>query len=323
MKATCTAELFAPIQEGLAVVETRLREAPAGQHAALAAATEHLLKAGGKRIRPALCLLSAGIFGADPERSVSLAAAIEMLHTATLIHDDLVDGALMRRGVPTLSAERAPDVVVLMGDYLFARAAGLLAETDDLRILQLSAGTLMTIINGEIQQKYARGHISREDYYERIYAKTAALFVLCAEAAAILGSADQADQEALAEFGRAVGMAYQIVDDVLDFVGTPDQTGKPAGSDLRQGLFTLPAIYYCESHPDDPDMRALLQGRGQEDGVIPQVVSAVRASGAIEAALSEAHAFAARAQLTLANIPDSPYATALSALAHYVVDRDM
>lgn len=315
--------LFAPVREGLRAVEVRLRQVVDDQHDALTQATAHLLNAGGKRIRPAISLLTAAIFDADFNHAVSLAAAVELLHTATLVHDDLIDGALLRRGIPTLNAEWSPDATVLTGDYLFARAAGLAAQTKDVRVIDMFAQTLMVIVNGEIKQKFSKGQVDRDSYYERIYAKTAAMFVLSTKAAAILGGANEASVGALGEFGRQVGMAFQIVDDVLDFVGTPDQIGKPVGSDLRQGLFTLPAIYYVEAHPDDRDMNALLSGNAGDRDIIPRVVAAVRASGAVDRTLQEARTFASRAQLALARLPDSVHVATLSAISHFIVDRKL
>jgi geranylgeranyl pyrophosphate synthase len=321
MSAIPIGEILAPVQNGLAAVEARLREVTAGQHRALTVATERLLDAGGKRIRPAIALLAASIFSADPARAVSLAAAVEMLHTATLVHDDLIDGARLRRGTPTLNADWRPSATVLAGDYLFARAASLVAQTEDSRIHYLFARTLMIIVNGEIGQQFpSRGPLSRADYYERIFAKTGALFVLSAEAAARLGQADANGLEALCTFGREVGMAYQIVDDILDFAGTPEQLGKPSGSDLRQGLVTLPTICYWEAHPDDPRLRALLQGNGTH-AVDKGLVAAVRASGALDEAAQEARQFAARGRQALERLPDSVYVAALAALCEYVVDR--
>jgi geranylgeranyl pyrophosphate synthase len=324
MRTITTAELFAPVQRELAAVEARLRQAVQDQHSSLTAATERLLNAGGKRIRPAICLMTASIFEADPERSISLAAAVEMMHTATLVHDDLIDGAALRRGVPTLNADWPADAIVLAGDYLFARAASLIAQTNHPRLIELFAQTLMIVVNGEIKQRFSgRGCINRDDYYERIYAKTAAMFVLTTEAPATLGEADPSSLEALSEFGRQVGIAFQIVDDALDFVGTPDQIGKPVGSDLRQGLFTLPAIYYVQAHPDDPDVRALLNGNAREPGTISRVVEAVCTSGAVDEALREARTFVAQSQRELEKLPPSPKVAALSAVSQYIVDRNL
>ncbi len=322
MRAALPAELIAPVREELAAVEARLHEAARGQHAALTAATGRLLNAGGKRIRPAVCLLAAGLVGADRRRCVALAAGIEMMHTATLVHDDLIDEATLRRGLPTLNADWPTDGIVLAGDYIFARAAGLIAQTDDPRVVDMFAQTLIVIVNGEIRQRFAgRGRIDRAGYFERIYAKTAALFVLATQAAGVLGGADPASLEALGEFGRQIGMAFQIVDDALDLAGTPEQIGKPVGSDLRQGLFTLPVIQYAQTHPGDPDVEALLGG-SRDPARVGRVIEAVRASGAAGAARQEARALAARGELALRRFPPSPYAAALAALARYLVDRE-
>jgi geranylgeranyl pyrophosphate synthase len=320
---TTSAELFAPVQEELAAVEARLREAAQDQHDALTAATARLLSSGGKRIRPAMSLLTASVFEADLDLAVSLASAVEMLHTATLVHDDLIDGSLLRRGVPTLNATWSPDLAVLMGDYLFARAAGLVAQTNNLRIINLFANTLRVIVNGEVKQKFSQGSVDLDDYYERIYAKTAAMFVLATRAAALLGQADEVSLEAISAFGRHVGLAFQIVDDVLDFVGSPDHVGKPVGNDLRQGLFTLPAIYYVQSHPHDPDMHALLNGSARDDDVVMRAVAAVCESDAIAAALQEARELVVQSQLALARLPDAPGVATLSALSRYIVNRDL
>jgi geranylgeranyl pyrophosphate synthase len=322
-RAISTTELFAPVREGLAAVEARLHEVAQNQHPALTAATDHLLSAGGKRVRPALVLLAAGMFSADWDQSVALAAAVEMLHTATLVHDDLIDGALLRRGVPTLNVDWTPDVTVLTGDYLFARAASLVAQTHNTRIIDRFSRTLMVIVNGEIKQKFSKGLVSRRDYYERIYAKTAALFRLSTESAAMLGDADEASLEALGQYGWRVGMAFQIVDDVFDFVGTPDKIGKPVGGDLRQGLFTLPAIYYVQDHPYDPDVKALLDGDGADQAIVSRVVAAVSESNAIDKTLEEAHQFVAQAQLALNQLPGSDCREALWAVSEYIVQREV
>lgn len=313
-------KILTPIQTELTMVETRLRQVVEGQDDHLTAIIEQLLSAGGKRIRPALCLLTANIFAADLGQCVMLAAAIEMLHTATLVHDDLIDGALLRRGHATLNAHWTPDVTVLTGDYLFARAASLVAQTNNLDVINLFAKTLMTIVNGEIKQKFSQGP-NRQDYYERIYAKTAALFVLAVKAAALLGDADASHLYVLDKFACQIGMAFQIVDDVLDFVGSPDQIGKPTGSDLRQGLVTLPTIYYLEVYPNDPDMRMLLNGGSKDQALISRVLASVRSLGATDQALSEAREFASRAQSALHRLPQSIYVRALESIAQYVVDR--
>jgi geranylgeranyl pyrophosphate synthase len=320
-----TTDIFVPIQPDLQAVEAKMREASLeNQHPALTTALEHLLASGGKRVRPAVALLSARLFDAEPGRAVALAAAIEMLHTATLVHDDLIDGSLLRRGLPTLNAQWTPGATVLTGDFLFARAAELASETDSVRVMNVFSRTLMIIVNGEINQMFVgRGEALREGYLNRIYAKTASLFAVAAEAAAILGEADERTIAAMRFFGREIGMAFQIVDDILDFTSDEARLGKPVGSDLRQGLFTLPVLYYMEQNADDRDVVALLNGRSGDGERVDRVVRAVRASGAITLALNEAKAYVARAQGTLATMPANVYRQALSDLSEYFVSRNV
>jgi geranylgeranyl pyrophosphate synthase len=320
-----TADLFAPIQADLQAVEARLRQAAlSNQHPALTSAVEHLLASGGKRIRPAVALLTGRLFNADAERVVALAAAIEMLHTATLVHDDLIDGSLLRRGLPTLNAQWTPGATVLSGDFLFARAAELATETESVRVIKEFSRTLMIIVNGEINQMFVgRGQASREGYFERIYAKTASLFAVAAEAAAILGGAAEQTISAMRYFGHEVGMAFQIVDDILDFTGDETRLGKPVGSDLRQGLITLPVLAYLARYPDDRDVGALLNGRSGDAERVERAVQAVRASGAIGEAMHEAKAYIARAQAALRPMPDNEYRRALEDLADYIASRSI
>ncbi len=323
MQVTST-EFFEPVKADLVAVEAKMRATMNGQHEALTGATEHLLASGGKRVRPAMALLSARLFDAEPARAVSIAAAIEMLHTATLVHDDLIDGSLLRRGMPTLNAQWSPAATVLTGDFLFARAAELASQADSVRVMSAFAQTLQIIVNGEINQLFiGRGRASRDDYFPRIYAKTASLFAVAAESGALLGHADEATVTAMHAFGKEVGMAFQIVDDILDFTSDENKLGKPVGSDLRQGLFTLPALAYIDQRPDDPDIHALLNGRAGDPEVVGRVVQAVKASGAIDLAISEARAYLTRAHATLATMPDNPYRRALAELADYLVSRNL
>ena len=318
------AEILAPAHDGLTAVEERMREYGPDQHEELTAALNHLQASGGKRLRPAMALLAAGIFAADFDRAVSLAAAIEMLHTATLVHDDLIDGSLLRRGIPTLNANWTPGATVLTGDYVFARAADLAAQTDSVRVMRIFARTLMLLVNGEINQMFnGRGMASRDDYYRRIYAKTASVFEAATEAGAVVGQANETQITALAVFGREVGSAFQIVDDILDFVGDSAHIGKPVGGDLRQGLVTLPTLCYMEERPHDADVRALLNGRMGDAAITARVVEAVRASNAIRASLAEARQFVARGLSALDTLPPGQPVESLRRLAEYVVSRDL
>lgn len=312
------------IQEHIHKVEDRMRAASDEQHPELRLAMEHLLSSGGKRIRPMVVLLTGGMLRADLERLITLAAAVELLHTATLVHDDLIDGSLLRRGSPTLNAQWTPAATVLTGDYIFARAAKLASETESIAVMKLFAHTLETIVNGEITQLFdSRGLASREDYFRRIHAKTASMFELAAGAAALLSPLEGREQavDRVCRFGYEIGMAFQIVDDILDFTGQQTVIGKPIASDLRQGLVTLPALYYMEKNPEDPDLLAMLNGRRHAEERLNRLVSSIRQSGSIQQAMDEARRFVKRGLAILQALPDNPERYALEDLASFIVKR--
>src|SRR5512143_1944145 len=251
-----TLAVLDPIKDDLGRVEAKLRETPQIQDVEFDLVSEaigHLLGSGGKRIRPSLALLAGRLYPADRQKIVSLAAAVEMLHTATLVHDDVVDGSLLRRGSPTLNARWSPGATILTGDYVFARAADLAAQTDNVRVMRIFARTLMTIVSGALRQQFSDAQIrqTREDYFKRIYAKTASMFELSTEAAGVLINASEDQIQALKDFGHDLGLAFEIMDDVLDLVGDTSQLGKPVAHDLREGIVTLPVIEYLSMQPND------------------------------------------------------------------------
>lgn len=306
-------------------VEALMRCQGADCHPELRAALEHLLEAGGKRIRPTLGLLTGKMLGAPHDKLVILASSVELLHTATLVHDDLIDGALLRRGSATLNAQWSPPATVLTGDFIFARAAKLAAETDHLALMKLFAETLAIIVNGELTQLFtARGIASRENYYKRIYAKTASLLEMTTRAAAMISPVDEKVVEAMRIFGYHLGMAFQIVDDVLDLTGAPAELGKPVGSDLLQGLVTLPTLYYLELYPGDENAKALFSGGFVlEHGAAEALVEAVSRSEGIPLALQEANVYIEKALEQLSQMPDVKERQALEELARYTVNRKL
>jgi len=312
---------FALIQDKLSAVEQLLRTTPLGHHELLTHATDQLFRSGGKRIRVGVSLLTAEIFNADYDRSISLAAGIEMLHTATLVHDDLIDGSLLRRGLPTLNAGENAELSILIGDYLFARAANLVAATDNVAIMDHFAQTLMTILNGEITQQFTRWEFSHQGYYDRIYAKTGAMFVLATKSAAILGGAGEKEIQAIESYGHNVGIAFQIIDDVLDFTAKQEQLGKPIGSDLRQGFITLPVLLYAREFPDDPNLKAI-QGKnnGGQDAV-SRLIQSVIDTGMIHEAVNEAKTLVLIGVKSLSDLPYSEFTAALADIAELVVER--
>jgi geranylgeranyl pyrophosphate synthase len=317
-----TVNFFTPVQEQIHLVEDLMKRQADDAHPELRAALEHLLDSGGKRFRPTLALLTGRMLGGPLDRLVTLAAAVEMLHTATLVHDDLIDGALLRRGNPTINAQWSPPATVLAGDFIFARAAKLAADTDHLPLMKLFADTLAVIVNGELAQLFtSRGLTSRENYYRRIYAKTASLVEMTTRAAAMISPVDEAVVETMRVYGYNLGMAFQIVDDVLDFSGEQSEVGKPIGSDLLQGLVTLPAIIYSEAHPDDPDVICLTNGSYSEHERMERLVQAVSKSDGVACALDEAREFSEKALGVLSGLPGSPEKQALEEIARYTVSR--
>lgn len=314
-----------PVIDDIHRVETVMRSQADGFHPDLRAATELLVTAGGKRIRPAMTLLIGQMLNAPLDSLITTAAAIELLHTATLVHDDLIDGAILRRGMPTLNSQWSAGATVLTGDFLFARAAKLAADTDSLPVIKLFAETLSIIVNGEITQLLAsRCNISREDYYRRIYSKTASLFETAATSAALIGSSNEQVIEAIRRYGYEIGMAFQIIDDILDFTGEQTMMGKPVGSDLRQGLLTLPALYYIEDHGDDPIVKILLEGDCQNNlEAQNNLVEAIRKSPAIQQSHREAQQFVERGLHELHKQTPGALRQALEELANYIVQREI
>ncbi len=317
-----TVAFLSPVQAQLQLVEERLHAQAAERHPDLRAALEQILAAGGKRIRPTLGLLIGNMLGAPEDKLITLGAAVELLHTATLVHDDLIDGSLLRRGMPTLNARWSPAATVLTGDFLFARAAKLAAETDHLPLMNLFAETLAVIVNGELNQMLSgRGVINREAYYQRIYAKTASLFEMTSRAAAMISPANGAAVESMRRFGYETGMAFQIVDDILDYTGEETAMGKPIGSDLLNGLITLPAIYFAESFPLDEDIKSIQDGGWANQERMARLVDSIRKTDAVKSAMEEAKQHVERALVILDEFDPSPERDGLESLARFIVDR--
>jgi len=310
-----------PIRSEMEQVEHLLHETLKGVEEPLHSMLSRSL-CGGKRLRAALVILAGQMFVPSSAPFFGLAAAVEMLHVATLIHDDLVDESPMRRGHKTLHATWSAGAAVLAGDYLLAQATALIAELKHPRILGLFAEALCTLCAGEIKQMFpVQGkRKQREDYYLSIEAKTASLFAAAIEMAGILAEAREPEIAALRRFARELGISFQIVDDVLDLTSNESQLGKPAGSDLRQGLLTLPALYYLEQVQDDAAISAVLSGQYEEQRV-QAAIEAICSSGAIEASLAEARAHARQGQEALATLPDSAARQMLYSLTEYVVQR--
>ena len=315
-------EIYAPIQEDLDRVEVFFQSLKQVDSPWLAPVLAHSLSDGGKRLRPALVLLSGKLYDYRLEPLMLLAAAVELLHTATLVHDDAIDNSSMRRGRPTVNNVWGEERAVLLGDYLFARAGELAAETNNLRVVKLFSRTLMTISAGELNQIYYAGKTqqARSQYVERIAGKTASLFTLATKGGGILGRAPVRAVRALGEYSYHLGVAFQIADDILDFIGTEEELGKPVGSDLVQGTLTLPAMLLLEHYPDDNPVPKIFDNVEPEQNVT-RAIEMVRNSSIVEECYQIAADYQAQARLSLQSLPEGASRRSLVDLTEYVVRR--
>ncbi len=311
------------IQNGIDAVEKLMLSQAENYHPDLSTALSLLLSSGGKRIRPRIILLIGSIYNAPKETLITLAASIELLHTATLVHDDLIDEALFRRGVPTLNSKWSPAATVLTGDFVFASAAHLASMTNSIEVMALFSKTLQTIVNGEVNQLFSsRCNTSKEDYYRRIYSKTASLFETSTHTAGIISQVMPQQVEILRKFGYELGMAFQIIDDVLDYRGDQSVVGKPVGGDLRQGLFTLPFLYYLENSSNDSEIKKLIdEDCPLDESTVSRIVAKIAESEAIDRSIEEAKQFVDRAQQSLQQLPESPELDELELITSYVINR--
>jgi len=276
---------------------------------------------GGKRIRPALVIFVGEMFGRSGEPYTRLAAAIEMLHTATLIHDDLLDKAPLRRGRETYHTIWPVNATVLAGDYLLAKAVSMVASLDNPRILKVISDTFCSMWWGEIRQTFGidwrKGGM--EEYLRVIDAKTASLFSASTQMSSILAGANEDQIEALRIYGRELGMAFQIIDDVIDFTGKRSSVGKPVASDLRQGIVTLPTLYYLQRGGDDVLIGSILSQEMDRD--LDDAVRAICSSGAIEDSVMEARRHLEACRSALSDLPRGRSRGALSSIADVILDQ--
>jgi geranylgeranyl pyrophosphate synthase len=320
------AEVARDLRPDLDAVEQRLREAADINFPILGDIIDTLIGSGGKRLRPAMLLLSAKPFDYQIDRLVSAAAGIELLHTASLVHDDTIDGAQLRRGKPTLNSMFDTGTVIMLGDYLFARSAMLAADTMNPRVVAVFASTLGHICDGQLHEILTAHSVeqSNEDYERRIFGKTASLFAGAAEMGAILGGASDPEIEAMRQFGSDVGMAFQIVDDVLDLRGSTEEIGKPAGLDLRQGTVTLPTMIFmsqADGSATATEVRRIVDGGTATDDDLRLVANSIRESGALEQALDRAREFVVQAKRQISFIEDNEVVLALESLADSSLSR--
>jgi geranylgeranyl pyrophosphate synthase len=303
-------DLFQEMREELELVEQQVVASATIDLPIVSSLVSDIVKNTGKRLRPVVLLLAARAFSPDQQTSITAAAGIELLHTASLVHDDSIDRADLRRGRPTLNAQLSFGAVILIGDFLFAQSAMLAAATNSTRVVSIFASTLGEICNGQLREvMHARQlHQDRDDYDKRIWGKTAALFAGAAEMGGVIGGAPEASIAQLRGFGGDLGMAFQIIDDVLDLREGTQTLGKPAGNDLRQGIVTLPTMLFAgKLAPGSSTLDTLLgivEGDITDDAVIDEMVKEIRHSGALELAEQEAMLYTESARKRLDLVPD-------------------
>ena len=310
----------------LAAVEASLRHSIEDDPEVVAAPMADLFDAGGKRIRPALVLLSARCGLYDLERLTPAAMAVELTHAATLVHDDVIDRATVRRGRPTVAASLGDEPAIVIGDFHFAKAYELAARTDTPEVVAILARAVMSICAGEVRQQAIRFQYSTgvDEYMRRIEAKTATLLAACCDIGALLADLKSVERDALRAYGRLVGLAFQIADDVLDYTGSEDEIGKPIGHDIAEGFATLPLMFAMEEPPVSKGLEPLLrEGMQLTAEEAHDVVEMVRASRGPQRALERAREHAAEARVRLSELGHREAIGALTALTDYVVSRKL
>ncbi|WP_197528456.1 polyprenyl synthetase family protein [Aeoliella mucimassa] len=314
-------DLFAVVRDELSTVETRLQSELQSDHGRVDEVVRHGYRLGGKRLRPALLLLAGKAVGPLNDAHETLAVVVEMIHTATLVHDDILDEADLRRHVDTINARWGNETSVLLGDFLFSHAFYLAATIGSADACQLIGKSTNRVCEGEMQQTLAEGdlEIGVEDYFSIIDAKTAELCSCCCHLGALYADADKATIEALASYGRNLGIAFQIADDLLDLCGNESTTGKSLGRDLAKRKMTLPLIHARDSRVDGPRQAFLALVDDKTDQ--QELIAALAESGSIDFARDTAEQYASQALSDIKNLEPSAAKTSLETLATFVVSR--
>jgi heptaprenyl diphosphate synthase len=314
---------YSLVEDDLDELTRRLRDVGRGAHPTFAAAAAHLFGSPGKLLRPTLVFLSSRFGpGAGSRTIVDLAVSLELVHTASLVHDDIVDEAAVRRNVPTVNAVWNDDVALIVGDYLFAKAYALAAVLPKPEVIAMVAQTVFALCDGELTEVAAPAALPTEaQYLERIELKTASLYAACCQGAALLADADPEHVAALGAYGTNIGLAFQITDDVLDLVGEEDDLGKAVGRDLAEGMPTLPMIYAVEQDGHSAALAERIVARGKRPEEVRDLIATIKASGGVQRARARAQRSHDVAVAALERLPATPERDALRAIADFIVAR--
>ena len=313
---------YEPVKERLEKVNNSLTEMAEKKHPFLARLLDHTFSTPGKNIRPAITLLASNFYPHDERNTEKMATGVELLHIASLIHDDTVDGAMLRRGKMTISSLWGPKIAVLAGDYIFAASATLVCDTGNIRVIRRFAETIMELSSGELQEmaETYNPEQSMQGYLGRIYNKTASLFTTAAESGAILSGAPEACSQSMSSYGHNLGMAFQIVDDILDFDGTEEEIGKPIGSDLANGVVTLPTLIAMQRRSCCDAVKRVLANPDDED-LMKEVVSLIQDDSVLEESYEFASRYCEKALSDLSGLPPCPSRDSLEELVSHVKVR--
>lgn len=315
--------LFNQITNDLQRVEKELMKFVETDYPVLHESSVHLLAAGGKRLRPAFTLLAGKFYGYSLDKLLPVAMALELIHMATLVHDDVVDASTTRRGRPTVKAKWGNIVSVQTGDFLFAKSLELIAKIDHAEVSRILAEVSIEMCQGEIQQIKASFDVTQnlKQYYYRIKRKTALLIAASCRLGALVTEAPARSVWALGAYGHALGMAFQIVDDVLDITAKPKDFGKPIGGDIRQGIMTLPMIEALRLSPERNRLEQLLAQNDKSEAEVQEVIGTIKASGAIDESMRWVDLYVNKAKRHLAELPDVPTRKVLNELAEFIRER--
>jgi octaprenyl-diphosphate synthase len=317
--------IFDLLRDDLAAIERELGRDAASGVSTITEIAEYLREGGGKRIRPSLLLLAAHLLGYTGPGAIRLGAVVEMVHTATLVHDDIIDGADMRRGRPSANTTWGNEKCVLAGDWLYMQAFRVALEEKNLRVLDLLIGLTQQMVEGELLQIQKLGKaVSEAEYYDLIFRKTACLFSVSMRLGSVLAGAEEAQEASLAAYGKSVGLAFQIVDDVLDLTATEEVLGKPVASDLREGKATLSVIHSLDhgTAADRLAIQRVLDDRSFERVSRQQIQDILTRNGSVAYAMAAADRYAEQSRKALAPLPDSEYKRALLWVPDFVVARE-
>jgi octaprenyl-diphosphate synthase len=325
-QALTAREVFDLVREDLDRVEREIRRESVASVDAITAIGQYLQEAGGKRLRPSLLLLSSKLIGDGGESAIRMGAVVEMIHAATLVHDDVIDTAETRRGRPSANVQWGNHTCVLAGDWLYMQAFQMALRERNFHILDLLIGLTQLMVEGELIQleRIGRIDVTEADCMELVDRKTACLFSVCAKLGALVAGADSATEERLGEYAWNLGMAFQLVDDVLDFTAREKTLGKPVGGDLREGKVTLPLVYALEQAPAEERrfVERVLADRHYENVPFRQVLLMVEKYHGIERVRERAQAFTDKARQLINEFPESPYQRALYGITDLVTERD-